>query len=189
MVPSAHRVRYTYAQYRALEAASNVKHEFLDGQIFAMAGGSREHAALAAAVVGLTYAQLMRGRCRAHSSDLRVRIPTTGLATYPDVTIVRGEPRTDDEDPQAITNPRLVVEVLSESTAEYDRGEKFEHYKALESLQQYVLVSQETKAVAVFTRTATGWDEDRFGPGETVVLSSVSASLGVDELYAGAEPG
>lgn len=189
MVTSAHRVRYTYAQYRALEAASNVKHEFLDGQIYAMAGGSREHAALAAAVVGLIYGQLMRGPCRAHSSDLRVRIPTSGLATYPDVTIVCGEPRADDEDPQAVTNPALVVEVLSESTAEYDRGEKFDHYKTLESLKQYVLVSQDRKDVAVFTRGATGWDEQRFGPGEEVDLVSVSASFGVDELYAGAQPG
>lgn len=188
MVTTAHRVRYTYAQYRALEAASNVKHEFLDGQIYAMAGGSREHAALAAAVVGLTYGQLMRGPCRAHSSDLRVRIPKSGLATYPDVTIV-GAPRTDLEDPQAVTNPTLVVEVLSDSTAEYDRGEKFDHYKTLPSLQQYVLVSQNDREVAVYTREASGWTEERFGPGDTVSLSAVSASLSVDELYAGAEPG
>ncbi|MCR9162684.1 MAG: Uma2 family endonuclease [Nannocystaceae bacterium] len=189
MVTSAHRVRYTYAQYRALEAASNVKHEFLDGQIFAMAGGSREHAALAAAVVGLIYGQLMRGPCRAHSSDLRVRIPGTGLATYPDVTIVCGEPRVDEDDPQAVTNPTLVVEVLSDSTAEYDRGEKFDHYKTLGSLQQYVLVSQGTKDVVVFTRGSSGWTEARHGAGDDVHLSSVSATLNVDDLYAGAEPG
>src|SRR5262245_39242529 len=86
----AHRVLYTHAEYLALEGSSNVKHEFLGGQIYAMAGGTPEHAALAAAVIGLLFPQLRAGRCRAHDSDLRVRVPATGLSTYPNVTVICG---------------------------------------------------------------------------------------------------
>jgi Uma2 family endonuclease len=137
MAAPAHRIRYTYREYLALETSSNVKHEFLDGQIYAMAGGTPEHAALAAAAIGLLLPPLRGGPCRAYDTDLRVRMPT-GLATYPDVTVVSGSSERDKDDPQAVTNPTLIVEVLSRSTEEYDRGDKFEHYKSLESLQQYV---------------------------------------------------
>jgi hypothetical protein len=104
----AHRIRYTWAEYLALEASSNVKHEFLDGQIYAMAGGTPEHAALAATVIGLLFPQLRDGRCRAHDADLRVRVRETGLATYPDVTVVCGKRERDPDDAQAVTNPTLV---------------------------------------------------------------------------------
>lgn len=106
MVAPAHRVRYTYAEHLALEASSDVKHEDFDGQIDAMAGGTPERAALAAAVIGLLFPALRRGRCRAHDADLRVRVPATGLATYPDVTVVCGPLERDETDEQAVTNPR-----------------------------------------------------------------------------------
>ncbi|MGH8471968.1 MAG: Uma2 family endonuclease, partial [Gammaproteobacteria bacterium] len=115
-----HRTRYTWAEYIALEASSNVKHEYLDGQIYAMAGGTPEHAALAAAVTGLLFPQLRGSPCRAHDADLRVRVPKTGLATYPDVTIVCGPSERDPDDRNAVTNPTLIVEVLSQSTEDYD---------------------------------------------------------------------
>lgn len=190
MAVLAHRLNYTYAEYLALEASSNVKHEFLDGQIYAMAGGTPEHAALAAAVIGLLFPELRKGRCRAHDADLRVRVPTTGLTTYPDVTVVCGPRERDATDPQAVTNPTLIVEVLSRSTEEYDRGDKFEHYKSLPSLRQYVLVSYRDRSVEVWTRDADdGWTSVLAREGDVAHLASVSARLDVRELYdAAAEP-
>jgi Uma2 family endonuclease len=190
MAAPGHRLNYTYDEYLALEASSNVKHEFLDGQIYAMAGGTPELATLAAAVIGLLFPELRRGRCRAHDADLRVRVPTTGLTTYPDVTIVCGPRERDVKDPQAVTNPTLLVEVLSRSTEEYDRGDKFEHYKSLPSLRQYVLVSYRDRSVEVWTRDAAdGWTSILAQEGDVAHLASVGARLDVRELYdAAAEP-
>ncbi len=182
-------MHYTRAEYLALERSSNVKHEYLDGQIYAMAGGSPERAALAATVIGLLFPQLRSGRCRALDADLRVRTPT-GLSTYPDVTIVCGPRTPDPEDPQAITNPTLLVEVLSPSTEEYDRGDKFEHYRRLSSLRTYVLVSSRDRAVEVWAKGAGDtWTRTVARDGEVAELPSIEARLDVHELYESARPG
>ena|SRR5438552_595309 len=183
-----HKINYAYSEYLALEASSNVKHEFLGGQIYAMAGGTPEHAALAAAVIGLLFAQLRDGGCRAYDADLRVRTPS-GLATYPDVTVICGPSQRDDIDRQAVTNPTLIIEVLSRSTEEYDAGDKFEHYKTLPSLRQYVLVSHREHSVEVWTRgEAEQWRSAIVREGEIAKLS-INARLDVRELYtSAAEP-
>lgn len=184
MSAHAHAVRYSWDEYLALEAVSNVKHEYLDGQIYAMAGGTPDHAALQAAVPSLLFPQLRAGRCRAHGSDLRVRVLATGLATYPDVTIVCGPRELDPEDKNSVTNPTLVVEVLSPSTEDYDRGEKFAHYKRIAALRQYVLVSQGERRVEVWTRRADGaWTSVVSRDGEVADLGSIAARLDVRELY------
>lgn len=190
MTSPAHRIHYTLADYLALEASSNVKHEYLDGQIYGMAGGTPEHAALAAAVIGILFAQLRGGRCRAHDADLRVRVPETGLSTYPDVTVVCGPRETDPDDPNAVVNPMLIVEVLSRSTEDYDRGDKFEHYKRIPTLQQYVLVSHREREIEVWTRdAAAGWTRSVVRDDGRATLSSIGAELGVRELYdAASEP-
>jgi len=186
----AHRVLYTWAEYLPLEASSNVKHEFVDGQIYAMAGGTPEHAALAATVIGLLFPQLRDGRCRAHDADLRVRVRETDLATYPDVTVVWGQRERDPDDEQAVTNPTVIVEVLSRSTEEYDRGDKFEHYKRLTSLREYVLLSPRERSVEVWTRHADDtWRCSVSRDGEVARLDAIRAQLDVRELYdAAAEP-
>jgi Uma2 family endonuclease len=186
----AHSVRYSHAEYLALERSSNVKHEYLGGQIYGMAGGTPEHAALAATVVGLLFPQVVRTRCRAHDSDLRVRVLETGLATYPDVTVVCGPRERDPDDSNAVTNPTLLVEVTSPSTEDYDRGDKFEHYKRIGSLQQYMIVSTETRRLDVWTRESDGrWSCEVVSAGGVAELSSISATLDVEELYdAAAEP-
>ena len=183
-----HKIYYTYAEYIAFERGSNVKHEYLDGQIYAMAGGTPEHAALASAASGQLYAQLRGGPCRAYDSDLRVRTHS-GLTTYPDVTVVCGPSQRDQEDALAVTNPILLLEVLSRSTAEYDAGEKFEHYKTLPSLRQYVLVSYPEHSLRVWTRSESGvWQSTDVREGEAAELL-VGAKLDVRELYeAAAEP-
>jgi Uma2 family endonuclease len=183
----AHRVRYSWADYLALEASSNVKHEFLDGQIYGMAGGTPEHAALTAAVSGLLFAQLRNGRCRVHDADLRVRVLETGLATYPDVTIVCGPRKRDPEDPNAVTNPTVIVEVLNKSTEDYDRGDKFEHYERIPTLRQYVLVSYRDREIEVWTRGADGWIGSTSREGDRAELDSNLSHLVVAEIYDAAE--
>jgi Uma2 family endonuclease len=187
---AAHRTHYTWADYLALEASSNVKHEYLDGQIYAMAGGTPQHAALAAAIIGLLFPQLRAGRCRAYDADLRVRVRATGLATYPDVTVVCGPRERDPDDEQAITNPTLIVEVLSPSTEEYDRGDKLENYKRIPSLRQVVLVPHAARAVEIWTRDDNGgWTQQLARDGETAELTSIDARLDVRDLHdAAAEP-
>jgi len=185
-----HRVRYDWSEYLALEESSNVKHEFLEGQIYAMAGGTPEHAALAAATIGILFGQLRNGRCRVHDSDLRIRVLETGLATYPDATVVCGPLERDPADQNAVTNPILVVEVLSRSTEEYDRGDKFEHYKRISSLRQYVLVSHREREIEVWTQNEScEWDSVTAREGEQVMLTSIDARIDVRELYeAASEP-
>ena len=125
-----------------------------------------------------------------HDADLRVRVPATGLTTYPDVTVVCGPRERDAQDAQAVTNPTLIVEVLSRSTEEYDRGDKFEHYKSLASLRQYVLVSYQDHSLEVWTRDGSdGWSVVIAREGDAADLVSVEARLDVRELYdAAAEP-
>lgn len=182
-----HQSNFTYADYLALEASSNVKHEFLGGQIYAMAGGTPEHAALAAAAIGLLFPQLRGGNCRAYDADLRVRTPS-GLATYPDITIICGPSVRDEDDPQAVTNPTMIIEVLSRSTEDYDTGDKFEHYKTLPSLKQYVLVSHRDRSMEVWTlENDNRWRSAIVRAGATELL--VGAQLDVHGLYeAAAEP-
>lgn len=179
-----HGVHYSYAQYLDLEATSNVRHEYLDGQIYAMAGGSPEQAALQAATIGLLFAQLEGTPCRAHSSDLHVRVLATGLGTYPDVTIVCGPSERDPEHRQTVVNPIVLVEVLSDSTEDYDRTDKFDHYKQIPSLQHYVLVSHREHAVEVWSRAGDAWSRAIVHEGASADLSAIGASLDVRTLYA-----
>ena len=190
MSAPVHSVHYAWHEYLALESASNVKHEYLDGQIYAMAGGTPQHAALQGAVPGLLFPQLRSGNCRALGSDLRIRVLATGLATYPDVTVVCGPRELDPEDRNSVTNPTLLVEVLSQSTEDYDRGEKFAHYKRIPSLRQYVLVSPDERRVEVWTRAADGaWTSVVSGDGDKADLGSIGARLDVRELYEAAAEG
>src|SRR3989442_14646818 len=117
--PAMHR-KYTIQEFVSIEEFSNVRHEYAAGQIYAMAGGTPQHGARAANLIGLLTAQLRGRLCRVHTSDVRVRVTATGLDTYPDVSVVCGKAELDTEDPNAITNPAVLVEVLSSSTAEYD---------------------------------------------------------------------
>jgi Uma2 family endonuclease len=188
MTEPAHSIHYSWADYLALEASSNVRHEYLGGQIYGMAGGTPEHAALKAAFTGLVFPQIRGGPCRAYDADLRVRVLQTGLATYPDVTVVCGASERDPADENSVTNPTLIVEVLSRSTEEYDRGDKFGHYKRIPSLRQYVLVSHRERAVEVWTRTGEDtWTSSISHEGEQVHFSSIGAELGVSTLYDAAE--
>ena len=178
--------RYSFADYLAFEEASTTKHEFLNGEIYGMAGGTPEHAALSVAVSSALLGQLRGGPGRVYSSDLRVRVRATGLATYPDVTVVCGDVERDPDSATSVVNPRVVVEVLSDATESYDRGQKLDHYRRVPSLAAVVLVSHRERSIEVWERTAEGaWRRGESRAGQTAVIGTLSARLVVDEVYEG----
>jgi Uma2 family endonuclease len=175
----------TYAEYLAAEAVAEVRHEYLNGEVWAMAGGTPEHGALAVSMTLALGAALQGKPCRGYSSDVRVRIPDTGLSTYPDLSVVCGQLETAPDDKDAITNPIVVVEVLSDSTEAYDRGAKWAHYRRIPSLREYVLVSQAEPRIEVFRRIEAGrWELLEARPGETMELASLGVQLDVAAVYA-----
>jgi Uma2 family endonuclease len=176
--------RYTFEDYLSVEEMSAVRHEFLHGEIFAMAGGTPEHAALSAAVVVLLGTRLEGQPCRPYSADLRIRIVATGLATYADAAVICGDPVRDPASPTHVTNPSVIVEVLSPSTEAYDRGEKREHYQQIASLREYMLVAQDHREVEVYARGSGGsWRRSIYGAGQIVDLPSIGVQFPVDALY------
>jgi Uma2 family endonuclease len=179
------RQLFSFYDYLEVETMSSIKHEFLDGQVWAMAGGTPEHAAVAAAVVGILHRQLEGQPCRVFSSDLRIRVQATGLGTYPDVSVICGSLELDPEDHKhhTVTNPRVLVEVLSPSTADYDRGEKLSHYQRIPSVQDIVLVSHETRRIDVWSRLDDDWKLTTTEGAGTAALRSISCELSLDEVY------
>lgn len=185
---SAARKLSTYQDYLAIDAESDGKHEFYDGQVLAMSGGSPTHAQLATNLAIRLGSAVLGSPCRGYSSDLRVRVPASGLATYPDLSFVCGPFVAHPEDPDACTNPSVLVEVLSPSTEAYDRGEKFAHYRRLPSLQEYLLVAQDQQRIEQFSRGPDGgWLLVEHGPGAVLSLPCLNAELRVDEVYQGVE--
>lgn len=179
------RQLFSFEEYLALEEIAAVKHEFLGGHVWAMAGGTPAHAAIAANVIALLSAQLRGRPCRVFTSDLRIRVLATGLGTYPDVTLVCGQLETDPADRRGntVTNPLVLVEVLSPSTEEYDRGEKLAHYQRIPSLAEVVLIAHDERRLEVWRREGGHWTLDVFRPGEGARLASLGGELAVDEVY------
>lgn len=182
MMPAQKKM--TYAEFLAFEEASVEKHEFLNGEVFAMAGGTLEHGALAAAFI-LALGKALEDRpCRIFTSDVRVRIHATGLTTYPDVSVACGKAEVDVEDSHALVNPVMIVEVLSDATEAYDRGEKAAHYRHIPSLKEYVLVSQHRPRIEVYRRNEAGrWELYEYEGGASCELVSVGVSVSVDHVY------
>lgn len=175
---------FSYAEYLERERETGLRHEFLDGEVFAMTGGSPEHARLIAEVTFALRGAIDPQRCRVFSADLRVRVPETGLATYPDVAVVCGPVEVHDEDPSAVVNPTALVEVLSPSTEAYDRGEKWAHYRRLRSLKAYVLVSPISERLEAFIRTEEGFVNLSASNGELLPLEPLGAHLDPAALFA-----
>ncbi len=176
--------RYTYDEYLAYERDSELKHEYDDGEIIAMAGGSVRHSALASRISAALESSRKPGSS-AFQSDLRVRVLATGRATYPDVSMVCGPIERDPTDPTGatITNPTLIVEVLSPSTEQVDRGDKWQHYQRIPALQEYVLVSQSQPRVEWYRRLPSGgWEYHEVTEGTVQLPSGVTLDLA--RLYA-----
>jgi len=178
---SARRLHYSYAEYVRVAELSNVKLEYYDGEIFAMAGGTLEHAMLAMEL-GTMIRQQLPTSCRIMTSDARILLPT-GLATYPDLSVVCGELMRAPEDRLSLTNPVLLVEVLSPSTQDYDRGEKLRHYQELPSLEGVLLVAQDQHCVTAVVRTRDGWTLTEHRDGDIIELARPSLALPVRDIY------
>ena len=177
---------YTVDEYLRIQDEDPLhKYEYLGGLIRLMAGGTDEHARLNMSFYAQLVPQLKGKKCVAYSSDGRVRVPSTGLITYPDLMIVCGRSVMDVEDRYAHVNPTLIVEVTSKSSERYDRGRKRAMYETVESLREYVLVSHRAHAVDVYSRGEDGaWKAPvRGGKGERLTLASIGCEIDVDELY------
>ena len=178
---------YTPEQYLELEESAEFKSEYLSGQIYAMAGGGPEHSKIANNIGGEMRSLLKRGPCQVFNSDLRVTILPTGLKTYPDVTIICGEQQRHPLDKNSLINPTVLFEVLSPTTEAYDRGEKWAHYRHLDSLREYILVSQDKARVEQYVRQEDGSWKFTAADGREAALSlpSLGCALPLVEVYAG----
>lgn len=181
----AERSQLTAAEYLAWERKQPVKHEFFHGEVFAMAGGTPRHNALGVSMGAELRALLRSHGCSVLSSDQRLAFPPDARYVYPDVTVICGppvfQPGTDD----VIMNPTILVEVLSRSTEEYDRGLKWAGYQRIDALADYLLVAQAEARIEHYRRNADGsWTYRTAGPGDHVVLTG-GAELAVDAIYAG----
>lgn len=185
MLPARGHHRYTYADYVALELESSTKHEFLDGEIYAMAGGSEEHSALAAQVLRVLGNAIGDRPCRMHTSDLRLYVEAVGLATFPDGMLICGPLEQHPPSPKATAlNPKLLLEVTSDSSEEYDKGEKLEFYRAIPSLSEYVIVSHRERRITVHQRAGSDrWVMRVAVAGGRVAVPSLDTELVVDEIY------
>jgi Uma2 family endonuclease len=175
----------TPEQYLEIERAAEYKSEYYEGEMFAMAGAGEAHNVLVGNLIAGLHQQLRSRPCRVYSNDMRVRVRATGLYTYPDVVVVCGERRFLDERRDTLLNPSLLIEVLSPSTEAYDRGRKFESYRSIESLSEYLLVASDRVHVDLYTRQPDGrWlltSADRLE--DSLDLQSAGFRLSLAELY------
>jgi Uma2 family endonuclease len=171
--------------YLAIERASEEKHEYLAGTMYAMAGGSARHNRIAGSTYASLYAQLRHRNCTVYPSDMRVKSMQTGLYTYPDITIVCGHEQFEDRKDDTLLNPTVIIEVLSPSTEKYDRGKKFRHYRGILSLREYILIAQDSYRVERFSRQSNNtWIfSEAIDLHETMELSIVQCVLALSEIY------
>lgn len=170
--------------YLASEELSRDRHEYLAGEVWAMGGGTDAHDAISTAVAAELRTALAGGECSARGPNLRILATRSGLYTYADALVVC-DPRFADERRTTLLNPRVVVEVVSESSEAYDRGEKFEHYRTIDSLADYVLCGTTSRLIEVYSRQGDVWTLRIHREGDHVALPSVSAGFSVDAVYAG----
>jgi len=175
----------TPEEYLELERKADYKSEYFDGEVFAMGGASPRHVLIVTNVASELRSQLKKRPCTVYSTDLRVKAGPTGLYTYPDVAVVCGAPEFSDQHEDTLTNPALIVEVLSKSTKDYDRGEKFEHYRGIDSFKEYVLIARDKHHVEHYIRRSDNrWllsETNRIQ--DTIELPSIGCHLALDEIY------
>lgn len=179
------RTFITPEEYLKQERAAATKSEYYRGEIFAMPGATRPHILIVGNIFYELKSRLMTRDCEVYSNDMRVLVSATGLYTYPDIVVVCGEPVLLDSHHDTLTNPRIIVEVLSESTANYDRGGKFHQYKRLPSLQEYLTVSQDEMLADHAVRQADGsWLIREITPeNPTLALTSLAIELNLADVY------
>jgi Uma2 family endonuclease len=173
-----------YADYVAFAREAREKHEFWDGRVYAMAGGSEAHALISANLIRSLGNQLRASTCRVYSSDLRIRAKGTDNGAYPDLSVVCGPSQKSEDDNEAVENPKVIVEVLSNSTEAFDRGNKFAFYRKIASMDAYVLVSQRERRLEVYERNRENeaWTLRTVDEGD-LSIACISVRLSVDEVY------
>ena len=172
-------------EYLALECKSETKHEYIDGRMIEMPGASEVHNSIVGNVI-ISLGVQFRGRPgKVYPSALRVRIPTTDRYTYPDVVAITGKPELEEDELDVLLNPAIIIEVLSDSTANYDRGEKFQQYRTIESLQEYLMISQDSHRIEHYVRQPNGqWlFSEATNMGETIHLPTIGCELPLTEVY------
>jgi len=179
------KTKLTAAEYLEFERDSEIKHEYFNGGIFAMSGATRNHNKITTNLNGLVWQHLKGKNCENYSSDMRVFVPETRLYTYPDLVVVCGEPQFQDDVFDTLLNPILLIEVLSDSTESYDRGKKFQHYRSIESLQEYVLVGQDEARIEKYVRHGDGFWllSEAVGLDSEIEFSSIECRLALREVY------
>ena len=176
--------RLTPEQYLAIERKAEFRSEFHDGEMFAMAGATEAHTLIAGNLHAALHGFLRGKNCRVYFGDLRIRAAAAKLYMYPDLSVVCGESKFAGDEFDVLLNPNLIAEVLSPSTEAYDRGRKFEHYRTIESLSQYLLIAQDRMHLDLFTKGREGWFVASFSnPLDRVELSSIGCSLSPGDLY------
>jgi Uma2 family endonuclease len=175
---------WTAKEYLAFERSSDEKHEFIDGNVYLMTGASREHNLIVFNLVMLLGNQLRGRTCEAYASDMRVKVKVRDY-TYPDLAIVCDTPQFEDINSDTLVNPTLLIEVLSHSTEQYDRGDKFEIYRQLNSLQEYVLIAQDRPHIERYVRQSEGeWLLSEVnGLNSSIEFSSVGCKLQLTDIY------
>jgi Uma2 family endonuclease len=178
------KARFTVAEYLSMERNSSEKHEFAFGEIYPMGGASARHVEIVGNIVSELGNQLRQRPCRVYSTDLRLCVDAAHRYTYPDVVVVCGQPRFLDDQLDTLLNPDLIVEVLSESTRNYDRGDKFQQYRGIPSFREYLLVDQAKAHVERYAKQHDGtwslWETDSFD--HVVHLESIAVRLPVAEI-------
>jgi len=177
--------KVTEEEYLAIDRAAEVRSEFLDGEMWAMSGGSMRHAQLPANLIAELVVALRGTNCQAFTSDLRVRVMPRRMYAYPDVTVVCGKPMLADDRQDILLNPTVIFEVLSPTTEKYDRGTKFRYYLTIDSLKDYILVDQFAMRVEQYTRGTEGaWTFRAYQqPEEAVKIDSIGVSLPLARIY------
>jgi Uma2 family endonuclease len=176
---------YTPEEYLALERNAEARSEYFAGEIFLMAGASERHNLIVANLIAELRSQFKNRPCKVYPSDMRVKVSASGLYTYPDVTVVCGESQFEDQHKDTLLNPTLIIEVLSDSSEAYDRGKKFEHYRSLVSLSDYLIMAQDKPEVEHFVRQPD--DKWLFAAysnlNEKLTIDSVNCELILAEVY------
>jgi Uma2 family endonuclease len=172
-------------EYLLSERASAIKHEYYRGHIYAMAGAKEAHNLITANTLATLHSQLRRKPCKVYPNDMRIKVLRTGLNTYPDVVVICGQPQFTDATRDTLTNPTSIIEVLSSSTERYDRGLKFENYRMIDSLQEYLLIAQDHYHIEQYVRQANGqWLlTEATDLEETLDLTSIECTLRLEDVY------
>ena len=185
-IPNANR-RMTLEEYLEFDYNAEGRYEYFDGEVFEMSGGSPEHSLLGNQIGRLLGNQIASRGCSVYNSEVQIKVPAKLPYCYADVSALCGKPVYEDlRNQRLLINPSLIVEVLSPSTEKYDRDLKFKFYKSVESLHEYILVSQESKFITLYTKyNEKFWFQSEYVEGETLKLESLECELSVDEIYQG----